>query len=314
MTPAEAMTDLFERCSTRQQLVDASYYIWKLRGLEGVRNQGATSWRRKWNSIAVPEKIVAVDLPGIVFASFKASGPKETPRTTRNVLARIYRETTPDRLFVCTDSANITKRQSSVYKKGREPKPEHFEEARDATHRLLQRRGLKIQQSDGHEADDLLATIAFIASLSGQKCTLVTEDKDMWQCLGSNHVVIYAPKSREYRGSTWLTSNYGIQPKQYVDWISLVGGKNELPGAEGIGKKTASELLQAFGSVDGIMQNLSELREKQRESISRFYKEVYPIVKPLHELDRASTLNYDEATQARKPTTPPVSSMQSGAA
>jgi 5'-3' exonuclease len=109
------------------------------------------------------------------------------------------------------------------------------------------------------EADDLLGTYAKLEEESEGRALLLTGDRDMFQCASGNVTVLYVRtggKGAEEIGPEGVRERYGVDPEQVPDFIALRGDPADgLPGAKGVGPKTAAELLRAHGSLEAILDN-----------------------------------------------------------
>ncbi|MEW5717551.1 MAG: DNA polymerase I [Chloroflexota bacterium] len=124
---------------------------------------------------------------------------------------------------------------------------------------------------EGFEADDLLGTLARQASERGVQVVIVTGDTDTFQLIGPNVRVLTF--SRQF-GETVLydevavKTRYGLEPRQLIDFKSLKGDSSDnIPGVTGIGEKTATKLLQQYGSVENIYAHLDEIDARTREKL-----------------------------------------------
>lgn len=235
--------------------------------------------------------VVAVDLPAIFHAQWsiypESSGDVIT--TVADRIAKIYDEVAAEdksRFIVATDGADLVrKKKFAGYKSGRPVKEEAFRETLNLAITAIQDRGYTVLLYDGWESDDILASVSYRAKLRKQKAILVTDDRDTWQCLGMG-TVLYSPRNKDYTDTDRLMSLHGITPQQAVDWWSMVGGKNDIPGAYKIGEKTASELLGKYGSFMGIYDARDDFTETRRKSIEEFAKEHYWVARELHTLNK----------------------------
>ena len=174
---------------------------------------------------------------------------------------------------------------------------------------ILESMSIPVVKVPGWEGDDILGTVAARAEAMGADALLVTGDKDACQ-LASEHtrivntkkgitdVVIFDPAGVEEK--------YGVTPEQIPDFLGLMGDSSDnIPGVPGIGQKTAAKLLQRFGSMEGIYDNLGELKGKQLENLQNnrdaafLSRDVATIVRDLDfplDLDAASFPAFDEKT------------------
>jgi len=131
--------------------------------------------------------------------------------------------------------------------------------------------GLRSIAQPGYEADDLIATYAAEAAAAGERTIIVSVDKDLMQ-LVDDGVVIYDPMKGEWLGEGQVLERFGVTPRLVADALALSGDTTDnVPGAAGIGRKTAAELLDRFGSLNGVIRRAAEIRQpKRRESIEAF--------------------------------------------
>jgi 5'-3' exonuclease len=119
--------------------------------------------------------------------------------------------------------------------------------------------GWTVARSEEVEADDLLGSYASAEAEAGGRALILTGDRDMYQCVGDQVRMLYV-KTGQGRGAEEVDAaevqrRYGVQPEQVPDFIALRGDPSDgLPGAKGIGPKTAAELLQEYGSLEGAIE------------------------------------------------------------
>ena len=174
----------------------------------------------------------------------------------------------PDYVAVAWDKkgTNIQKRKDIYpdYKAGRKPAPPDFYEQIPILHELLNAFGWPLYEIDGYEADDIMATFSREASEKGIITDLITSDLDALQALGPN-VQVYALKNGlsnlEKFDVKSFEEKYGIKVNQFLDYKSLVGDSSDnIPGVAGIGKKTAAMLLEEYGTLENIYNNLNNIK------------------------------------------------------
>jgi DNA polymerase-1 len=133
--------------------------------------------------------------------------------------------------------------------------------------------GWTVATSDSLEADDLLGTYASREAEAGGRALLLTGDRDMYQCAGERVTVLYVKtgggKGAEEVGPAEVRERYGIDPALVPDFIALRGDPSDgLPGAKGVGPKTAADLLSRHGSLEAILDNaIREQRPKLRAAL-----------------------------------------------
>lgn len=220
--------------------------------------------------------VVAVDISGIFHACLHN---KKLCKGVYEKMRWIYKDVEPDVFIIAADGG-----RSKEWKESRDPHPPEYDEMVAECKQYFLSKGIQWEEHEGREADDVMASIAFTCQVLGCQCVLVTEDSDLYQVLGSK-TAIYSRVKRVYKNADWLTSKYSITPRQWVDWLCLVGGKNDVPGCPGIGKETAGPLLNAYQDVDGIHKAAEMLKPKQREGILEWWPS-YPECRRYHLIER----------------------------
>ena len=181
----------------------------------------------------------------------------------------------PDYVAVAWDKpkTNIRKRLEIYpeYKAGRKPAPPDFYEQIPLLHQLLEAFGWPLYELDDYEADDIMATLADKASKEGIETCLITSDLDALQAIGPlTHV--YALKKGfsqiEQFSPEHFEERYGITVDQFLDLKALKGDSSDnIPGVPGVGEKTAVDLLQRYKTMDGIYENLWEIKDSVRKKL-----------------------------------------------
>lgn len=187
-----------------------------------------------------------------------------------NILSKLKEETTPDAIAIAFDMKSPTFRHKYYdgYKAKRKGMPEELYMQFPVLKELLSHLGYKLVEKEGFEADDILGTLAQSCTNSGNTCIIATGDKDSLQLVNKNvsvritstkfgkaEVVLYDEEK--------IYETYGIQPQQLIDVKALQGDASDnIPGVPGIGQKGALELVQKFGSIDYIYDNIETLEIK----------------------------------------------------
>lgn len=123
-------------------------------------------------------------------------------------------------------------------------------------------------EMEGFEADDLIATYCRLACEAGGETTIISSDKDLMQLVDAT-VGMYDPMKDRQIGVPEVVEKWGVPPEKMIDLQALTGDSvDNVPGVPGIGPKTAAQLLEQFGDLDGLLARASEIKqEKRRESI-----------------------------------------------
>ncbi len=187
----------------------------------------------------------------------------------------VIRRLKPDYVAVAWDKSgtNIRRRLELYpeYKAGRKPAPPDFKAQIPVLHELLEAFGWPLYEMDDYEADDIMGALAVQAAAQDIDTLLITSDMDMLQLVNA-HVKVFALKkglsSIELYSPESFTAKYGIRVDQFLDLKSLKGDSSDnIPGVPGIGEKGAIELLQQYGTLDAIYENLDLLKESTRKKL-----------------------------------------------
>ncbi|RWD30309.1 MAG: DNA polymerase I [Mesorhizobium sp.] len=123
-------------------------------------------------------------------------------------------------------------------------------------------------ETEGYEADDLIATYCRLACEAGADTTIISSDKDLMQLVGPT-VAMYDPMKDRQIGVPEVIEKWGVPPEKMIDLQALTGDSvDNVPGVPGIGPKTAAQLLEQFGDLDALLARAGEIKQdKRRESI-----------------------------------------------
>ena len=185
-------------------------------------------------------------------------------------LTTTRRQNAPTHLAVIFDAGARTFRNDifPAYKANRPPLPEdlrpQFPLTRDATRAF----NVSCIEVPGFEADDIIATLARRATAAGGSVTIISSDKDLMQLIGDG-VDMHDPMKNRRIGPEEVFEKFGVAPNRVVDVQSLAGDSvDNVPGAPGIGLKTAALLIQEYGDLETLLARAGEIKqEKRRESL-----------------------------------------------
>lgn len=222
--------------------------------------------------------LVLVDLSAFVFRSYHALLPLSSPSGepthavygTVTIIERLITQYKPKMLAFALDAGRATFRQTLYpkYKANRpEPPPDLITQlVRVST--IVSAMSHLVWQCPGFEADDIIATTVRQAREQGLRVLIVGADKDLMQLVSSD-VILWDPSRDKIIGHPEVVEKLGVTPSQVGDWLALTGDSSDnIPGVPGIGPKTACELLQAYGTLDGVFAHLDDIkRKKLRESL-----------------------------------------------
>lgn len=187
------------------------------------------------------------------------------------LLLKLFTQYQPKFVAMAIDSKGDTFRHGIFpeYKANRSEPPEDFAPQIPRMLEVARLLGIPVLEVPGDEADDIMATLA--VRLTSQddhtKVRLVAKDKDLEQVL-SDRVTLFDAHTDVELDVAGLREKRGITPQQVIDYQTLIGDSTDnIPGVKGIGPKTAAKLIDQFGGVADLVQNLDQLKGKQKENL-----------------------------------------------
>ena len=202
-----------------------------------------------------------------------------------NILEKMEKEEQPEALCVAFDLHGPTFRHLRYdgYKATRHGMPEELAMQMPVMKDVLRAMNIPIYACQGWEADDVIGTVGRICSNNEWECVIVTGDRDSLQLIDENvHVKLVVTKGGQTTATLYdlekFRGEYGFEPKKLIDLKALMGDSSDnIPGVAGVGPKTATELLQKFGSLDGVYENLNDfsIRPKLREKLEAGKENAY---------------------------------------
>ena len=217
----------------------------------------------------MPAPLLAVDGPSLLYRAFYALPQSITDADGRpvnallgvaNLILQAVEREGPRAVVLCfgAEAAAYRVELYAPYHADRPPVPEGLVHQWEDVPAFFGAFGWQLESHDELEADDLLGSFATVESAAGGATLLFTGDRDMVQCVDDNTTVLF-PAGRGARGPESIGPDevrrrYGVEPAQVPDFIALRGDPSDgLPGARGIGEKTARELLTTFGTLDALL-------------------------------------------------------------
>jgi DNA polymerase-1 len=190
-----------------------------------------------------------------------------------SMLIKLLSEEKPDYIAVAFDLGRPTKRlaQYAEYKAGRAETPDEFRQQLGLILEVVQTLQIPLVSVEDHEADDAIGTLAVRAAERGMEAVIVTADRDFFQIVRPGITVMF-----NRRGISDIvtydvpavTERFGLPPEKYLEYVALKGDTSDnIPGVPGVGEKTASTLIQDYGSVEGLLEHTEELKPRLREAI-----------------------------------------------
>jgi 5'-3' exonuclease len=224
---------------------------------------------------ALSAPLLAVDAPSVLYRAFfalpktiRGSGdrPVNALLGTINMVLQVVLEHEPRAVVFCfgPDAAEYRVALYPRYHADRPPVPDELAWQFEEAPLLFDAFGWTTAADERLEADDVLHSLAAAEVESGGRALLLTGDRDLFQCVGESVRVLYLKtgvKGAEPVDAAEVVRRYGIPPELVPDFIALRGDPSDgLPGAKGIGEKTAADLLRRHGSLEGAIAGA--LRER----------------------------------------------------
>ncbi|QDH78398.1 DNA polymerase I [Echinicola soli] len=194
-----------------------------------------------------------------------------------NTLLEVIEKQAPSHVAVAFDTAAPTFRheQFEAYKANRQEQPEDITVGIPWVKQIVDGFNIPILELDGYEADDIIGTIAKKAEYKDFEVYMMTPDKDYGQ-LVEEHIFLYKPafmgNAVDVMGPKEVCAKWEIEdPDQVRDILGLMGDAvDNIPGIPGIGEKTAKKLLKAYGTIEGLLEHVDDLKGKQKENVENF--------------------------------------------
>jgi len=237
------------------------------------------------------KKLFLLDAYALIFRSYYAfisnpmtnsSGmPTSTVFGFTLALEELLRKENPSHIAVVFDPPGPTFRHEMfpAYKAHRDATPEDIKSAVPYIKKLIEGFNIPIVEESGYEADDVIGTLSKEAEKEGFTVYMMTPDKDFAQ-LVSEHIFMYKPGrgggSPEILGIEEVKEKFLVEhPVQVIDILALWGdAADNIPGAPGIGEKTAKKLIGQFRSVEGVYEHIDQLKGKQKENLENFREQI----------------------------------------
>lgn len=186
-----------------------------------------------------------------------------------NMLKRLVKDYGPDEVAVVFDAKGKTFRNElySEYKATRPPMPDDLRVQIQPLHELVEALGFPMIIQEGVEADDVIGTLALQAAAEGKPVVISTGDKDMAQ-LVDEHITLINTMNNTTMDADGVMEKFGVRPDQIIDYLALMGDKSDnIPGVPSCGPKTAVKWLDAYGSLQGVMDNADAVKGKIGEKL-----------------------------------------------
>jgi DNA polymerase-1 len=227
------------------------------------------------------KRLLIIDSASLIHRAYHALPPLKTSRGEKVwvvygfilVLMKALQDFKPSYIIAAFDLPGLTFRHKNfpAYKAKREKAPPDLYEQIPKVREALESFNIPIFEKEGFEADDVIGTIAKTASLSDSKkleTIIISGDRDNLQLINDNvkvYILRKGLKDALLYDKNLVKEKYGLWPKQLVDFKSLRGDPSDnIPGVKGIGEKTALDLIQQFGSLNNLYQEIENKTPQSR--------------------------------------------------
>ena len=228
------------------------------------------------------KKVAVIDGNSLMHRAYHAiqtpmSAPDGTPTNAvfgfMQMLCKFVETAHPDALVCAFDAGKPEFRMQELpsYKAQRPHMDDELRCQFPVVEKLLEAMRIPVVKVPGWEGDDILGTVAARDEALGYRTLLVTGDKDACQLATELTQIVTTKKGITdvaIRGPDEVMEKYGVSPAQFTDFLGLMGDKSDnIPGVTGVGPKSATTLLEKYGTIEGIYEHIDELRGKQRQRL-----------------------------------------------
>nr|WP_320191402.1 DNA polymerase I [uncultured Desulfobacter sp.] len=247
--------------------------------------------------MAAPSTIYLIDGSAFLYRAFHAirslatskGHPTNATFGFTRILLKLLKDKQPRYAGVFFDVKGPTFRHKMFdeYKANRPPMPEELAIQIPDIKEVVKALNIPIIEKTGYEADDLVGTYARIAQAQEFKVVMVTGDKDFIQLI-TDDCTLWDPMKDTVTDRSDVKADMGIEPEQFIDVLGLAGDNaDNIPGVKGVGVKTAVKLIVEYGSINGIYENLDQLKKKKKlhENLTAS-KEIVDLSRDLAAIDR----------------------------
>jgi DNA polymerase-1 len=255
------------------------------------------------------EKVFILDAYALIFRAYYAF--IRNPRVTSggldtsaiygfvNTLIDVISREKPERMAVAFDPAGPTFRKEiyTEYKANREATPEAIKTAVPYIKQILEALRIPVFEVANYEADDVAGSLAFDLNRKGYKVYMMTSDKDYCQLVNPD-ILIYKPAKGGNEAQIWgpeqVKKEFQVsEPRHVIDVLALWGDASDnVPGAPGIGEKTAKDLISKYENLENLYHNIEKLTERQKKSLLE-NKEQVMRARKLVTIETAIPLSYN---------------------
>ena len=242
------------------------------------------------------KRLILIDGSAYIFRAYYALPPMNRKDGTpvnavfgfTNMLVKLIEDYKEDKLIVIFDAAreNFRNKIYKEYKANRGETPEDLIPQFDLIKQCVTAFKIPQLEIEGYEADDIIGTYSDLASKLKLSSLIVSSDKDLMQLVNES-VEMLDPMKNKKIGISEVIEKFGVKPSKVVQIQALTGDKvDNIPGAPGIGPKTALELIKEFGDIENLIKNADKIKQEKRKNIIKDSQDDIRISLQLVSLDK----------------------------
>jgi DNA polymerase-1 len=224
-------------------------------------------------------RLILVDGSGYIFRAYYALPPMSRKDGTpvnavfgfTNMLVKLIEDYSDEKLIVIFDASreNFRNKIYPKYKANRGETPEDLIPQFNLIKQSVKAFNIPQLELEGYEADDIIATYTNQAKKLNISSLIISSDKDLMQ-LVNDQVEMLDPMKNKRIGIEEVIEKFGVKPNKVIQIQALTGDKiDNIPGAPGIGPKTALELIKQFGDIEGLIKNVEKIKQEKRKNVIR---------------------------------------------
>jgi len=240
-------------------------------------------------------RLILIDGSGYIFRAYYALPPMSRADGTpvnavfgfTNMLVKLIEDYSQEKLVVIFDAAreNFRNKIYPAYKANRGETPEDLIPQFELIKNCVKAFNIPQLELEGYEADDIIATYTNLAQKNHIHSLIISSDKDLMQ-LVNEKVEMLDPMKNKHIGVNEVIEKFGVGPEKVIQIQALTGDRiDNIPGAPGIGPKTALELIKEFGDIDSLIKNADKIKQEKRKNIIKDSEEDIRISLNLVRLD-----------------------------
>lgn len=225
------------------------------------------------------KRLFLVDVSSLFFRAFYAVRPLTSPSGVPtnavygflSMISKLLKDEKPEYLVFCYDRKDPSFRKDlyTEYKANRTEMPEDLVPQIPYIKKLAEVMGIPSLEVPGFEADDLIGTLTSIGQRNKMEVFIVSGDKDFGQLI-HDHTYLYDTMKEVKIDSKGVKEKWGVPPSQFIDYLAIVGDTSDnIPGVNGLGPKGAQKLLEEFGTLENIYENLDKIKGAAKDKLEK---------------------------------------------